>query len=812
MALPVSDRLKALLGNTVKSPQLILEIDGLPSFSSIPAQRYATYGSNIVYGQAGLNYGGLVTDPSVLPYIDIAKSTNQITQQLLTDKGGFSSTSNFEIALVDKNQMISELVSPGFVVDDILSKKAKLYLSLFGAAHPQESILFFSGIVSDVSANAGLIKINISSPEKLKNQELFSKFSTELTSDVLIGDATLNVTDTSGFILPADAGTITSYVRIDDELISFTGKTDTTLTGCVRGQLNTVANPHSTGDNVESFYRLQGNLRDLALKIMLSGDQSPYLANEPILAFNYYNFINAENSVFISRYNAQDTIGVVVGDTLTIEGSLSNDGIYTVTGIANFDLGSYISVDGLLTSEIAEGTISLKSKYDVLPLGAGLFMTPDQVDVPQFERVFTQFGASFFDYDFYIKDQINGSEFINTQILYPSGAYSIPRKAKTSLGLMIPPLAQSGTKKLDGDNIVGASRIAIKRSISKNFANSVVYKFDPDSIEDRYLRGKIRLSADSTNRIKVANKALTIEADGVRDSGNFEFLFDTQARRFLDRYKFAAENFECEVLFGVGFSLEIGDTIIFDGTNLNVTDTTNGTRVFAPRLFEIQNKSYSLTGKTIKLSLVDTVYSLSLRYGTISPSSIIGAGSTTTRIVLTQSYSDSLFAAPPGAKWLNYLKERVLIHDKDWTFAEEVRIDGFDPADPNVIIVDPPLSVAPVAGLIFDTAKYNITGTDPADNALTKVQHCFTSKQLVVVSGVSLTSFNIDLPDAIHVRPGAQLQIHNQDYSIVSNLVKVVSIVGTLVTVNETLGITPATGQFIEFLDFADGGKTYTYL
>jgi len=264
MALPLKERLRALLLDTVKKPQLILEIDGLPPFGSVPSQKYALYGdAGLVYGLPGLVYGGLINDDRVYPYIDISKSTNQISQQLLSDKGGFSSTTNFEIAIVDKDQLISELISPGFVVDDILSRKAKVYLNLEGAAHPQESILFFNGIVTDVGANAGLIKINISNPEKLKNQELFSKHSTELTATLSSVATTIVVSDTSGFILPADAGTLRSYVRIGDELIEYTGKTDTTLTGCVRGQLNTVAASYDIGENVESFYRLTGNLRDL---------------------------------------------------------------------------------------------------------------------------------------------------------------------------------------------------------------------------------------------------------------------------------------------------------------------------------------------------------------------------------------------------------------------------------------------------------------------------------------------------------------------------------------------------------------------
>lgn len=811
MSLPIKEQLKALLQDTVKSPQLIVEIEGLPPFSSIPAQKYAVYGDPIVFGQPGLVYGGLIDDSTVYPYVDVSKSTNQITQQLLTDKGGFSSTTNFEIALVDKNQLISELISPGFVVDDILSKKAKVYLSLEGAGHPQDSVLFFTGIVTDVSANAGLIKINLSSPEKLKNQELFPKVSTDTTLSLTNSATTITVSDTSQFILPADSGTLRSYVRIDDEIIEYTGSTATTLTGCIRGQLDTIAVSHALGATVETFYRLQGNLRDLALKLMLSGVPGPYVSDIPIVAFNTYGTTAATNSVFLSNFNIDQTLGIVTGDTATISGSLTNDGSFTVARIVNFDLGSYVVLNTTINSEIVQGEISFSSKYNVLPSLAGLEMTPDQVDVAQFEKVYSQFQTSFFQYDFYIKDSIVGSDFINSQILYPSGAYAIPRKAKTSLGLTIPPLAQSGTKKLNEEFIVGASKIAIRRSVNKNFYNAVVYKYDPDSVEDKFTRGKIRQSADSTNRIKLANKPLTIEAEGVRSTGNFDFIFNTQARRFLDRYQFAAEYFDTEVMFGIGFDIEIGDTVIFDGRNLEVTDSQNGERIFQPRLFEVQNKSFSLTGKTVKLTLVDTVYSLNGRYGVISPSSIIDVGSTSSRIILKPSYGDLVTEDVPTNKWINYIGENILIRSNDWSVQEVVTILGIDPANPNALLLDPALSFTPSENMIADTPRYP-SNTNVEDQALYKAAHVSWNKQLDVLAGISQTQFTISLSDVGYVEVGFSIFIHNRDYSIASSVAIVSDVTGQTVTVNSALGIVPSVGQKIELLGFHDGGKPYLWL
>ena len=132
----------------------ILEVDGWPVLSSIPSQKYAEYGDEIVFGQGGLYFGGLIIDPSILPYIDLDKSTNQITQQLQADKGGSQSVTSFDVSIVDKDKFITEYITPSKVLDEVLGLKARLYLSFDGAGHPKDSVLFFSGIVAGVSSGA----------------------------------------------------------------------------------------------------------------------------------------------------------------------------------------------------------------------------------------------------------------------------------------------------------------------------------------------------------------------------------------------------------------------------------------------------------------------------------------------------------------------------------------------------------------------------------------------------------------------------------------------------------------------------------
>lgn len=813
MALPLSDKLRSLLQDRTKSPQLILEIDGLPAISSLVPKKYAAYGDDIFYGDSGLVYGGLIPDGTALPYIDLSKSTQQITQQMLVDKGGFSSITSFDVSIVDKDQAITALISPSIVIDEIVSRKCRLYMSLEGAGHPKDSVLFFSGIVSGVSCGAGYVNINLASPEKLKNLEIFPKLSTELTTALNNSDTTILVTSTLNFSLPADSGTLRTYVIIDDEYIEYTGMTSTSFTGCVRGQFGSIPASHSIGSNVEAAYRLTGNLKDLALKLMLSGLNTPYVEAYEAISFNTYGPTTVQNAIFVSEFNFDIKYGVVAGDLITITGALNagNNVTTTVNSIVTNDLGSYIVVAATLISEGSGPTFSITSKYSTLPKFCGLEMTPDQVDVEQFEQIYLEFSANFFEYDFFIKDQVNGNDFINTQILYPSGCYALPRKAKTSLGTTIPPLGQTDTKKLDSTNTITASGLKIERNISKNFYNAVVVRYAKDQVDDKFKRGKIRQSSDSTNRIKVANKPLNLDADGVRPETSFDFKFDIIGRRFLERYQYAAEYLDIQVDYGTGFNIEIGDVVILDGKSLQLSDSTKGNRSFSPRLFEVQNKTLNLKGTPIKLSLVDTAFNINGRYGVISPSSKIDAGSTTTQIKLKKSYGTNLGTNSENYKWRNLIGSTLRVRSDDYTYDHESIIVALDPANDNGIILEPALPSAPPDGYYIDVAKYP-TSTNPELNALVKLLHVSWNKQMTVVTGISQTQFTVSALDAANIQVGYQVKIHDDHYNYQSVTTKVTDVTGVTVTVNGALGLVPSSQDKIELLGYKDGGQPFLWL
>lgn len=813
MSLPVNDLFKALLEDSNKSPQLILEVEGWPAISSIPSKKYANYGDPIVFGQSGLFFNGLILDESVLPYIDLNKSTNQITQQLQADKGGSQSVTSFDVSIVDKDQVITELITPNKVIADVLGVKARLYLSLEGAGHPKDSILFFSGIVAGASSGAGYVNINLASPEKLKNLEIFPKVSTELASNLTNVGTTITVASTDDFVLPADAGTLRTYLLLNDEIIEYTSKNATQFLGCIRGQFGTIAAAHSINDNIESAYRLIGNLKDLSLKLMLSGENTPYVSSLPILSFVQYGSLTFNNSIFVSRFNFDQFYGTVSGDSITIIGATnpSNNGTFTVTSVESTDLGSYITVSGSLVPEGSGATFSITSQYAVFPKFCGLEMVPDQVDITEFEKIYLSFSAQFFDYDFFIKDSVKGSEFINTQILYPSGCYALPRKAKTSIGVTSPPLAAYETVVFDEKNVISAGQLKINRNISSNFYNAVVIKYDLDQVEDKFTRGKIRQSADSTNRIKVANKPLTIEAEGVRFESNFVGKFNIIARKALERYQFAAEAVEIQTDYGTGFPIEIGDTVVLQGLQISDTKNASGSRGMSPRVFEVINKVLNTKGAPIRLSLLDTAYSLNGRFGVISPSSKIGTGSTTTVLKLKKSYGTNLSTRSENYKWRNLVGAKLRIRSVDYTYDHERVLSALNPADDNSIILDSALPTIPLENYVVDIVSYP-QNANPEDQALSKALYVFWNQQLSVLTGISQTQFTVSVPALAEIKVGYLVRIHNKDYSNFSTEQTVTDITGQTITVGGALGYVPSADDKIELLGYLDGGQPYRFV
>lgn len=720
MSFILSERAQQQASKTVKQPNIVICFDGVDTcYGSAKILKIIKIGDPGLYIDGSWLIGGFSELENQLTAVDIDKSTSSIKQQLDIDKGRGGSISSMEIGLIDFDGEISQLVSPGIVVDDILGRKAVIYLGFAdNTSFPEDYITIFRGIVDDIKSEQGVIKLNVAHPDQKKRQLIYAKRETQLDGAITSGDTTLTVLDTSGFLLRANGPSgspdtsFTSYVRIDDEIISYTGKTATTFTGCSRGQLGTIAAAHDDEAQVDSYYRLEGNSIDLALKIMLSGWQGNYKSGVSITNFVVIGDLSSvANSIFFRDVNLESSYGLTVGDYVTTSGALNGANNVTdkeILDIVVDDYGTYLIIDGVsFVSELdSAGTIAFRSQYDSLP--EGLKMSPDEVDVTEHLRVQRLFLSSF-DYDFYLKDTIeNAGEFIEQQVYKPAGAYSLPRKAQSSVGYFIGPLPSASTITLNNRNITKPDTLKIRRTINKNFANTIVYKWEVDPLEDKFLRGRITQSATSLAQIPIGTKALVIEAEGMRDDliGGANAL--AASNRRIDRYQFGSEFLEgVNITYEYGFNIEIGDIVILDGSRLNLLDSTTGERNKPAKFFEIQNKTLNIKTGNVVLDLVDTGFDGFQKYGLVGPSSRIKVGLSQTEFIIEQAYP-SIYGAAEHKKWSRFTEARVKVRSSDFTtrFAQSfiANISG------NTITVDSSLGFIPQAGDVMELADHDFTG------------------------------------------------------------------------------------------------------
>ncbi len=714
MALEITSRTQSILQKPQIQPNIVVSIDGVSTiFGSATIEEIVRIGDPGLEIGGGWTIGGFrtVEDQSVL--VSLTGTSTEINQQLSPDKGAVSSVSSMKISFIDKNGEVSNLVSPGQVVADILGRRARVYLGFEGTSYPQDYITIFRGIIDDIESDQGSVSLNVAHPDQKKRNTIYERAETALNGAIDDNDTTLTVEDATNFLVGITGpdglvdDSFTAYVKIGDEIIKYTGTTATTLTGCVRAQLGTVAAAHDDDAEVVSFYRLTGNGVELALKLLLSGWAGPYEENVEITNFlRQGDGTDITDSIFFENIDLVDRYGIAEGDYITTTGAANganNVSLKQILTILVADGSTNLIIDDVsfVLEEGSAAVIDFRSQYDTLP--SGLKMHGDEVDIDAHLLWYQRYLSSF-EYDFYLKDTIEGKEFIEKQIYLPMSGYALPRKSRASMGFHSGPLPTENIVTIDHTNCTNPHQLKVRRSIGKNFYNTIIYKFEQDVLEDKYLFGYFIVNEDSKNRIEVGNKSLLIQSNGLRRGMNGENLAAAAASRLLTRYKYAAEFLDnVKVQFSVGFKIEVGDIVILDGTSLNIADSVTGTRGMAPRLFEVINKKLNIKTGDIILALVDTNLSLTARYGLISPASAIASATDQRTFVIERSYN-SVYGTNEGRKWSRYIGAGVKIRNSDFSVQGTGIIES---VSGNTITLVGNIGFSIVAGYIMELSGYN---------------------------------------------------------------------------------------------------------
>lgn len=721
--LPLTAKAQAAARAINVKPNLVLKIDGLDYLFGV-----ANVSEYIRIGDPGLligSYngepwyiGGLRDSGNQAALISFQNgTTTKVTLQLDADKGTGSSVANFTVNIVDKNELVTRLIAPGFVLDDIMAKGCRIMLGFQGTAFPTDYITIFRGVIEDVQSGAGTVIINTSSTDQKKRQKLFKKINSKLVTPISdIGAiTTIDVQDASEFWTPSADPSFECFVRINDEFFKYTGVSTNTLTGVTRNAspLNYGQGAHAANDDVEFYYRLYGNGLDLARKLMLSGwDTTPSV--EDIVVTNFVRISPTEtvpNALFFFDRQIVDELGITVGDYVSTSGATNPANNFSnrqVTDIQFTEDGSYIVVDGaaLVEENNTAGLMELSSQWNTLPFG--LKMKPDDVDLAEFINQYNQYlSADIFD--FRINDEQEGKEFLEREIFFPMSAFSVPRKARSSIGIHAGPLPNADILVLSSANVENADQLKVRRSLSKNFCNQVTFNYDWDVLTETFKTTKNRPEpGDMTDRLveNIGDRPIIINSKGIRTADSGATRSQLSSNRFLNRYRRGAEYIDnVEVRFGEAFNREITDIVLVDFASLKLSDSKSGTRRGEARLMQIINKSMDIKTGKVQLSLVDTNFSNNTRYCLISPSSYIKTGISTTQFIIDPSFNEP-YGANEYKKWDRFGQINIVVRSIDGV--TRYGISRIQSNAGNTFTLQTPLSFVPQTGDIITFTPYNL--------------------------------------------------------------------------------------------------------
>lgn len=203
--------------------------------------------------------------------------------------------------------------------------------------------------------------------------------STTLSNNINAGVTTINVSSTSGY--PASG-----RIKIDNELIDYTGTTGTSFTGCSRGVGGTTAVSHKNGtlvysQNTSAFTLTSGEASTITWTYSADATGTVYFTSSAQNSGATATSKSASsNIVVIGNFTATVSVtplNVISGQTVSVKMTVKNNGTSSITNIT-----PNLTPGGTATKTLSSGPIP-SSPYG--PLSSGESVT--------FEWVYTITGS-----------------------------------------------------------------------------------------------------------------------------------------------------------------------------------------------------------------------------------------------------------------------------------------------------------------------------------------------------------------------------------------------------------------------------------
>lgn len=184
-------------------------------------------------------------------FAGVLEGLSGTSQRIDPDKGN-STIGDIGFTVVDLAGAVSDQLGAQLVLGrSTRLQRVRVYAGYEGLAFADYTLLA-TQIVDAISLNDGAYRFTCADVQRIMRKDIFDLATTTLAASLTDTDTTVQVYNTSAFDLVAhgtsysDAPSATvGYIRVDDEIIRYTGKTATTFTGCTRGVLNTRAAVHN---------------------------------------------------------------------------------------------------------------------------------------------------------------------------------------------------------------------------------------------------------------------------------------------------------------------------------------------------------------------------------------------------------------------------------------------------------------------------------------------------------------------------------------------------------------------------------------
>lgn len=822
--------------NTLKRPIIVMAFDGLDyTFASGDVYSLIRYGDpDINYGD-GFIYGGLrkLGKDKVKDWIDIKSGQTTISQRI-EPWDGKSSVQTMNITLIDVNQQVTKLISPGVGgLPEILNKRVTIKFGYQTVSYPEDYVTLFYGYVNNITAKEGKITFEFTDPSSKRKQEVFNSSTASLTTALSPSDTTVVLSSTSNLYTPILNGagnnetTLIYGLNIGNEIITYlpTNISGNTITNVVRGARGSVAESHSSGDEVKCYLGIIDDPISISLKTMLSGWNGPWI--EQITCRGIVNtddgFTLDDSITGSQNVDFERDYGLVADDYVILSGFLipTNNGTFTIESFQRDGRSIVIKEKGILIQENpgTPGVIAFRSKYDVYPKSAGLSLNPLDVFVDRHEYFRDTFIQQTFEFDL-IGSKKNAKEFIETELMKPISGYSLTQNSKISMGMTHPPLADDLTKFIDHTNVVDPKSIEVTRGLNNRmFYNVVFFEYAYDAVNDKFRKSIRLIDADSIKRMNQVS-TLEVQVKGLPDNVESETFLKQRAQRILLRYRYGAETISVRTLFGTGHLIDAGDIIVLSdrqsSPQLKISNTTTGDRGVINRVMESLDRSIGLTDGQTKVKLLsNNGFEFSDRYGVIAPASLVVQSIDNK----TFKIKDSFGAKFPGREWIKWQKYqglKVRIHDSNYT-RSGVSTFTLDKSNPYIINLDTALSFVPQVDDIMEFDNYDESSS--ASQSAIKNRYVSLDKVSTILSGSSNTVFTLDAGLGALYSSGLACYVQSPDGTRISPNLKTITIVGDIVTVGplvaggvSDLGFTPQNGDYFKLGGFLDLGNSYRYL